>query len=126
MKNFIILMFCSFLLFACETSNEQKICGKWRGTFTQKLGITGKIITMNYEAEFLKGNVVYWKNIDLKTNQNYPPKIQKFEIVGDSLIFISDKKKSSKNIKFISDTKLVLEAENYSTKELYELEKFVK
>lgn len=125
MKKYILRITISLSLISCNTSNENKIIGKWKGLRTQEMYYGGEIHQYMCEIEFSENGKGWMRLHSKEENYTYPTSIFEYKIVNDSIIFPSAEHSGQNlHIEYISDSKLILKKFNETEgTNLYEIEK---
>lgn len=103
-----VILLMLLTLISCKTSNENKIIGKWKGLYTQKMYYGGNIHNLTTEMEFDENGKGWFRNHNEKENKTYPLRIFEYKIQLDSVIFIPKKYDTNLHIEYISESKLIL------------------
>lgn len=120
----IIILSIAISLTSCNTSNENKIIGKWKGSYSQKSYYGGRIHSLITEMEFDENGKGWYRNQNIEDNKTFPISIFEYKVVEDSIIFINTKYNKNLYIEYISENKLILNKFSESSgTERYELDK---
>ena len=119
-----IILLLAIALSSCNTSNENKIIGKWKGNYTQKMYYSGKLHSSTTEMEFDENGKGWYRFQYIEDNKTYPSSIFEYKVIGDSIIFINTNYNKNLYIEYISENKLILNKFSESSgTERYELDK---